>query len=286
MTTISIEEIRRRILIAMFSDDELMNTLVLKGGNALALVHKIGNRASFDMDFSMQTAFSDTNDAKERIFKVLRREFESVGYTVFDEEFSIKPSHPRANQPKWWGGYLVEFKLIERTLFEELRHDLGALRRQSEVLGPLQKRKYGIDISKYEFCEGKVHREVDDYTVYVYSLEMIAVEKLRAICQQMPQYVLARTPTARARDFYDVYQIVKGQGVDLTTKENLTLLGAIFAAKEVPLDLLGEMQKHRDFHVLDWPSVEASISGPRGTFDDYFDFVVQLASTLQTLGIK
>jgi predicted nucleotidyltransferase component of viral defense system len=34
---ISLEEVRRRILIAMFSDDELMDELVLKGGNALAL---------------------------------------------------------------------------------------------------------------------------------------------------------------------------------------------------------------------------------------------------------
>jgi predicted nucleotidyltransferase component of viral defense system len=35
---IALDEVRRRILIALFSDDELMDTLVLKGGNALALV--------------------------------------------------------------------------------------------------------------------------------------------------------------------------------------------------------------------------------------------------------
>jgi hypothetical protein len=44
---ISLEEVRRRILIALFSDDELMDILVLKGGNALALVHKVGLRKAF-----------------------------------------------------------------------------------------------------------------------------------------------------------------------------------------------------------------------------------------------
>jgi hypothetical protein len=34
----------RRILITLLSDDELMNTMVLKGGNALAMFHEIGNR--------------------------------------------------------------------------------------------------------------------------------------------------------------------------------------------------------------------------------------------------
>jgi len=56
---ISLEGVRRRILIALFSDDELMDTLVLKGGNALALIYKVGSRASIDMDFSIQSAFSD-----------------------------------------------------------------------------------------------------------------------------------------------------------------------------------------------------------------------------------
>ena len=72
---ISLEEVRCRILIALFSDDELMDTLVLKGGNALALVHKVGLRASVDMDFSMEEPFSDLEEARERIFQTLKREF-------------------------------------------------------------------------------------------------------------------------------------------------------------------------------------------------------------------
>ncbi len=45
---IDLDEVRRLILIALFSDDELMEALVFKGGNALALIHKVGSRASLD----------------------------------------------------------------------------------------------------------------------------------------------------------------------------------------------------------------------------------------------
>jgi len=78
-------------------------------------------------------------------------------------------------------------------VYEELRGDMQALRRRAEALGPLQRRIYTIDISRDEFCEGKVQRQFDDYIVYVYSLEMIAAEKLRAICQQMPGYSFGLT---------------------------------------------------------------------------------------------
>jgi len=43
-------EIRRMTIKALFSDDFLLEQLVLKGGNALNLVHRIGNRSSLDID--------------------------------------------------------------------------------------------------------------------------------------------------------------------------------------------------------------------------------------------
>src|SRR3954463_14993301 len=98
----SLDEVRRRILIALFSDDELMDVLVLKGGNALSIIHKVGSRASLDMDFSIKRAFADFDDARDRIFATLDREFESIGYVVFDKKLDIKPSQPRAQQPAWW----------------------------------------------------------------------------------------------------------------------------------------------------------------------------------------
>ena len=41
-----LEKIKKLVIIAIFSDDEFMERLVLKGGNALDLVHHITPRAS------------------------------------------------------------------------------------------------------------------------------------------------------------------------------------------------------------------------------------------------
>jgi hypothetical protein len=214
-----------------------------------------------------------------RIFTTLKREFQSIGYVVFDESLRSKPSNRASRLPDWWGGYVVEFKLAERILYDKVGHDIQALRRQSELVGPLQKRTFTIDISSHEFCEGKVQRELDDYTIYVYSLEMIAFEKLRAICQQMPEYPYGNH-SPRARDFYDIHRIVTAHKIDLMTPPNLAIARSIFAAKEVPLALLDEISKQREFHRPDWPAVDASISGPHGTFDSYFDFVGDLTSRI------
>jgi len=50
---LSIDEIRKLAIIALFSDDDLMDTLVLKGGNALTFAYNVSNRASIDVDVSM-----------------------------------------------------------------------------------------------------------------------------------------------------------------------------------------------------------------------------------------
>jgi predicted nucleotidyltransferase component of viral defense system len=135
---ISLEEIRRRILTALFSDDELMDTLVLKGGNALTLVHKVGLRVSVDMG-------------------------------------------------------LLDGSTVSRSVDCILSH----------LLRPNYFRTLAQRVA-----------------VYAYSLEMIAAEKLRAICQQMPEYTVLRTKRPRARDFYDIHQVITQHGIDLTTNEN------------------------------------------------------------------
>lgn len=84
-------EIRRIAITALFSDDMLLDRLVLKGGNALSLVYELTSRTSLDLDFSMANDFDDFADARERIFRALRDRFDSRGYVVFDERFEVRP---------------------------------------------------------------------------------------------------------------------------------------------------------------------------------------------------
>jgi predicted nucleotidyltransferase component of viral defense system len=180
-------EIRRRTIVALFSDDALFDELVLKGGNAISLIYGFGNRASLDLDFSIENDFKDPEDTGRRIFTALEKKFGEVGFTVFDKKFGRRPERERSPGTRW-GGYQIEFKLIEKSKEAALGGKLEDIRRNAFVVGPNQMRRFTVDLSKYEYCAGKIEKELDDYTIYVYTPEMIVVEKLRAICQRMPAY--------------------------------------------------------------------------------------------------
>jgi len=276
------DQVRKLTITALFSDDELMERLVLKGGNALSLVYKITPRGSFDLDFSMEGDLAEIPDAEERIFRVLRDRFDSAGFALFDEKFEAKPQKLGEHQPESWGGYQISFKLIEKSRLDALGGRLEDVRRQALVIGSEQRRTFTVDLSKHEYTEPKVSAELDHYQIYVYTPAMIAIEKLRAICQQMPDYPVRRHPGApRARDFYDIHLLVTKAGVDLATDPDL--VRNVFAAKDVPLNLLPRIEEFREFHRPDWPAVITSVTQPVESFDFYFDFVLAEVSRLKNL---
>lgn len=279
-------EVRRLTIVALFSDDHLFEQIVLKGGNALNLVYGLSPRTSLDLDFSMEKDFSDLDDTRKRIFRAVKERFSSARMVVFDESFESKPQAPGPNQPPWWGGYELKFKLIEEARYKTLGGSLEALRRNALVVGPEQQRKFSVDISKYEYCEGSVERELDSYTIYVYSPEMIVVEKLRALCQQMPEYSLRSQPTPRARDFYDIWRVMTTTALNLASPEIIELARHIFAAKRVPLALLAQVSDQRELHRPDWPAVVAAVAERLNDFDFYFDFVVEQIAVLKTLWVE
>ena len=49
-----LESLKKAGIVAMFADDDLMDLLVLKGGNAMDVVLQVNSRASVDLDFSMR----------------------------------------------------------------------------------------------------------------------------------------------------------------------------------------------------------------------------------------
>jgi hypothetical protein len=167
--------------------------------------------------------------------------------------------------------------------YEKLKHDVDRVRRESLPIGEKQERVFQVQISKYEYCEGKVERELDDFKIYVYTPEMIVIEKLRAICQQMNEYPRRRYSTARARDFYDIHSTISEAKINISTQNNLELVRNIFEAKAVPLSLMGKIGEYREFHRQDWPSVELTAARGLNSFDFYFDFVVEQANSLKAL---
>lgn len=285
MNTLDFAEIRRLVIIAMFSDDILYERLVLKGGNAISLVYGIGKRSSLDIDFSIEGEFSDVDEIGARIQKALNDRFGQAGLVIFDYRFAPRPAVTGESSPSW-GGYRAEFKLIPRTLYNKITGELETVRRNALVTGPAQQRTFTIDISKNEFCQPKTKIEVASYTVHVYTPAMIAVEKLRAICQQMPEYPLRVRKAPRARDFYDITLLLEQAGVDFASAEINELIGPVFAAKEVDIQLITKIAEYREFHQQDWQSVQDSVAGDIRAFEYYFDNVLRQTRKIKILGDK
>lgn len=271
-----------------------MERLVLKGGNALQLVHKLGARASMDLDYSMEGDVEDAHALGQELEAALSAHFQAAGYEFLDFRFGPKPS--TSGPGSRWGGYHAEFKVLRtdaaRRLEEELRRREA---RKGTIPGPaqlLELRRRGalkqtVDISKFEFCRGKAQADLGDgQRCFVYTPAMIAAEKLRALCQQMEEYPQRKNPASRARDFYDLHACVTYARVDLA--QDRDLLEGMFAAKDVPLGLLRLLkeERHREFHRASWDAVEAAVTGEQlEPFDFYFDFVCQELERLQATGV-
>jgi hypothetical protein len=178
----------------------------------------------------------------------LRNRFAEVHHTVFDEKFESRPPLRAGSGDERWGGYEASFKLIETRKYEIFSGDGQRARREALVLGAQNQRTFKIQISKYEHCVGKRDVEFDNYTIRVYTPEMLAVEKVRAICQQMPEYLKRAYPTPRARDFYDIYAIVTKTRLELHSPSNIELIESIFHAKDVDPKLIANIGNYREFH--------------------------------------
>lgn len=284
-----LEEIKRIAIIAMFADDVLMDTLVLKGGNALDIAYKIANRSSIDLDFSMEHDFDSPENYFARISKSLEKSFLENSYRVFDIKIIQRPTIASPGTPDFWGGYDVTFKIIENDKFEQLQNSADELRKYAAIIAPGHKKIFNMQISKCEYCDHKTEFDLGGYTIFVYSPEMIVFEKLRSICQQMSQYKYRKNPSARARDFFDIFTVLnRFYDIDVTSADNLDLLKNIFIVKDVPLELIKYIKEYREFHRSDFSSVQDTVKSDVSLrdYDYYFDYVSVLSDALcKALGV-
>lgn len=281
-----LDSIKSLAVQAMFSDDELLEQLVLKGGNAMALVHQISARASVDLDFSLKQDFGNNlEDVQARILKTLSETFRANGYEVFDFKMVERPKTMTEDMRDFWGGYGVEFKLATSEVHTKHSADIEMLRKLAINLG--QGPKFLIDISRFEYVEDKQDWDFDGTLIYVYSPLMIVCEKLRAICQQMPEYgpviKRERPGSARPKDFVDIFVLTKALDLDLTGEQMQRVLTAMFEIKKVPLSLLGLIPNYYEFHLAGFPAVADTVSPhfKLERFDFYFNYVIELVDRLK-----
>ena len=262
---------RKLVLIAVFSNDFLMDKFVLKGGSAIELIYKLDSRASVDIDLSMEDTFSE--EELQEVSDILRNSLDEVfrneGLVIFDFKLSKRPKKISPELESFWGGYSLEFKIYKADQQDVIDSNLDYARRSAEDIGLDGGKKLTIDISNFEYCSDKKPIDLDGYTIYVYTPVMIVLEKLRAICQQMKEYQLnkgeSRSP--RPRDFYDIYTIINHYGIEFDDDE-IDLLKKIFAIKKVDLSLLKLIPDYYAFNKQDLPSLTATIPvDKRATFD-------------------
>ena len=112
--SLSLDEIRKLVIISLFTDDYLLNKLVLKGGNALYLIYNIDERSSIDVDLSIESDFK--KDELQLVKTILKKNLEDTfirkNLIVFDFEFQSRPSNLDNEYKKFWGGYRIYFKIM------------------------------------------------------------------------------------------------------------------------------------------------------------------------------
>ncbi len=277
--------VKTQTLKALLSDDNIMEQLVFKGGNAIAMIYKLQSRSSIDLDFSMANDFNseEKENISQRIKILLEKSFEEVNYSVVNYNFIEKP---KVSINDFWGGYEVSFQLIDKKRFSDLpTHTKEILGRNSKAIYDDHK-KFTIDISKYEYCNTKKSQKFEGYKIYVYTLEMIVFEKLRSICQQTEEYqnIVKCSITSRARDFFDIYNLIENCKIDISTPENLELLKAIFDAKNVPLKLIFGIEKYYSFHNESFDSLKETVEYANlqlKDFNFYFSYLIKTVENLR-----
>ena len=273
------DDIRNTVVTSIFSNDDLLDILTLKGGNAMKLL-SLTNRESSDLDFSIAEGKKISKEVEgKKIEKQLNQSFEEIGYKVISFKFSDKPAKRRPLTPPYWGGYQIQFSIISIDKFNNLndkqKNNINAYAESIEN----GKKKIKIDLSFEEYTEPRIEAQLNEYTIYLYSPLMIVYEKIRASCQQLPEYKLSSEKT-RARDLYDIYTMLTyKKQMDLKeevfNKENFYIIKKMFELKNVDFSLMLKLETIKEELRIDYemnviPQIPENESRP--DFDFLFSY--------------
>jgi len=279
----TIQEVIKECVIALFSNKSLKDSLVLKGGAALSLSEKLYNRLSTDIDFSVESDI----DKPELFFKKaessLKSRFKRHQLEVFDFKYKKRPRKRSAQKPHTWGGWLVTFKLADKT---NRSKNIEQKRRIALMPKGYKSTNITFEISEHEYCGLVRQFKLEGVLIKAYDPALLVAEKLRAICQQHPSYPHTRAKN-RARDYFDIYQLVKKHRSERFFKKIKKHIEPVFEAKQVGVDIIAKIfeKDFIEFQSDGFAEVKNTVSNVSGGVEEFDFYVDQLRLLLEDIGI-
>lgn len=297
-------EITLTVIKSMFSNDEIINQLTLKGGNALQILDE-SSRYTTDIDFSIPEIL-DENKFSGIFEKSLESGFSERGYQVFGYHFLHTPhgkdfiiTDTKSGDDILWGGYKITFFIIDIKKYQEIidNDNFSKAAKDTKLQNNSEKINYkngstkiSIDISAGEFTEPRSVKIIDGYSIYIYTTIMIIYEKARASAQQLPEYTYANEKT-RSRDLYDILRLLQNNQ-DLKNQvldpNNIYILCKMFKLKDVDLSLLNHIRDYeknlrRDYEDKVVPQLEPN---DIVDFDFLFSEIIDLFEKMYVVACK
>lgn len=279
----NIEEIIKEVIFTLYHEGVFNNKILIKGGQAIRIKEDIKHRFSVDIDASVEGEISDPDIFFIKFKRSLDKQFSKFNIIIIDFKREKKPKNPHPDAPAFWTGWLVTFKLLDKeneSLPFEIQSKMAII--PNGTISP----KIIVELSEYEYCGDsevmklKIDNERDEATVFCYSTEMLVVEKIRAICQQHPDYPHRKTTANRARDYYDIVNLIEKKIKEKKYnefKEKCTkLIKPIFEAKQVNIELLTKIYDPKFLEKMKsgWGLVlKTTPNEERKDFDIYVDIL-------------
>jgi phosphopantetheinyl transferase (holo-ACP synthase) len=143
-----------------------------------------------------------------------------------------------------------------------------------------------LEISQYEYCKSIQNIQIKGSIIKSYSRSLLILEKLRALCQQHPDYQI-KGNRLRARDYFDITKLIEKYTIK-GEQESLVLecqnhISGVFAAKEVSQKLLSKITqadfvKRQEFN---WEQVKGTVIGKKEEFNYYVQSVEEFIKKLK-----
>lgn len=256
------------ILAGMSQHPVLNKTLVFKGGTALKKCYFGNYRFSEDLDFSTLEApkQSKLEQALKESLNLTQGLLEAIGpFSIEMSRYTEKHPHPREQEAFKVGVLFPWQRNINCRIKVEISHHEPVI--ESPIPKPL--------IHDYT--------QPLDATIDCYTLNEVVAEKMRALLQSHQKLVQNSWHRPRARDYYDLWQILKTFGDQLDPDKLLILLKQKAEYSEVSFKALDDFftpelgqeaheywQPNLGSFVVDLPPCETVLKELKVSISDYF----------------